>query len=115
MKKIKKIEAGATFTVKVPTNASQQTLDFLNRERSVSRNKFVYWVLEKEAHQVNNNELSIPISFSLTKAEKERLLDPSTLKSLEAFVKALIGIEPTNESMVEDFNIDHFSGLINYE
>lgn len=122
MKSIKKIEAGKSFSVKVPVEADEKTLDFLNKERDVSRNKFVYWILQKEANKESNKELSIPLSFSLTKEEKEMLLDPKISKSLEAFVKAIVGREDAASSatttVVEEqkkVDFSDLSGMINYE
>ncbi|MGH0951307.1 hypothetical protein [Bacillus mycoides] len=116
MKKINDVKPGKTFTVKVPVDADMQTLEFLNKKRDITRNKLVYWILDKEAKKENGKEFSIPLSFSLTAAEKEKLLDPMAVKSLEAFVKALIGMEDTKISEAKDeIDISAFDGLINYE
>ncbi|MEX0415491.1 hypothetical protein [Bacillus sp. C30] len=115
MKKIKKIEAGKSFSVKVPVEADVKILDFLNRERDVSRNKLIYWILEKEAKNENRKELSIPISFSLTKDERDKLLEPTVINSLEAFVKALIGREDIQTEEKQEVDFAAISGMINYE
>ncbi|MCU5259175.1 hypothetical protein OCD90_25890 [Bacillus pacificus] len=116
MKKNKDVQPGKTFTVKVPVDADQQTLDFLNKNRDISRNKLVYWILDKEAKKEKHKEITIPLSFSLTADEKKQLLNPMAVKALEAFVKSLIGVEdvPVKE-IKEEINIDDFAGMINYE
>jgi len=116
MKKIKDVQPGKTFTVKVPVDAEQQTLDFLNKNRDISRNKLVYWILDKEAKKDNHTEITIPLGFSLTTDEKEQLLNPMAVKALEAFIKSLIGVEDTPVKEVkEEINLDDFAGMINYE
>ncbi|EOQ04519.1 hypothetical protein [Bacillus cereus] len=116
MRKINDVQPGKTFTVKVPVDADQQTLEFLNKKRDITRNKLVYSILDKEAKKENGKEISIRLSFSLTTVEKEKLLDPMAVKSLEVFVKALIGMEKTKILEVHDeIDMAALDGLINYE
>ncbi|MDM5430786.1 hypothetical protein [Bacillus mycoides] len=91
MKKNNNVEPGKTFSVKVPVNADSVTLDFLNRERSISRNKLIYGIVDREAKKEQGSEITLPLNLDLSEAEKERLLEPTTLRSIEVFIQTLIG------------------------
>ncbi|HGH7177547.1 TPA: hypothetical protein ACJMKJ_005191 [Bacillus wiedmannii] len=120
MKKNNNVEPGKTFSVKVPVNADPVTLDFLNRERSISRNKLVYGIVDREAKKEQGSEITLPINLDLSESEKEKLLEPSTLRSIEVFIQTLIGqqkevsttptAEPTNEVGAADI-----SGFMDYQ
>ncbi|MDA1758312.1 hypothetical protein PDK30_25790 [Bacillus cereus] len=120
MKKNNNVEPGKTFSVKVPVNADPVTLDFLNRERSISRNKLVYGIVDREAKKEQGSEITLPINLDLSEAEKERLLEPHTLRTIEVFIQTLIGQqkEQSNapaEPEVNEVDVADISGFLDYQ
>lgn len=120
MKKNNNVEPGKTFSVKIPVNADPVTLDFLNRERSISRNKLVYGIVNREAKKEQGSEITLPLNLDLSEAEREQLLEPSTLKSIEVFIQTLIGqqkeisttpVEPKANEVVAD----DIEGFMDYQ
>lgn len=120
MKKNNNVEPGKTFSVKVPVNADPVTLDFLNRERSISRNKLVYGIVDREAKKEQGSEVTLPLKLDLSEAEKEKLLEPATLRSIEVFIQTLIGQQkeintaPT-KSKVNEVEAADISGFMDYQ
>ncbi|MDI6677028.1 hypothetical protein QMA02_14375 [Bacillus wiedmannii] len=117
MKKNNNVEPGKTFSVKVPVNADSVTLDFLNRERSISRNKLVYGIVDREAKKEQGSEITLPINLDLSEAEKERLLEPNTLRTIEVFIQTLIGQqkEPSNAPAEPEVDAVDISGIMDYQ
>lgn len=124
MKKNNNVEPGKTFSVKVPVNADPVTLEFLNRERAISRNKLVYGIVDREAKKEQGSEITLPLNLDLSEAEKENLLEPTMLRSIEVFIQTLISqqnhlpADNNNSEAAEDANevtaID-LTGMMDYQ
>ncbi|MGM1464163.1 hypothetical protein [Bacillus cereus group sp. BceL310] len=119
MKKNNSVEPGKTFSVKVPVNADPVTLDFLNRERSISRNKLVYGIVDREAKRVQGSEVTLSLNLDLTEAEKEQLSEPNTLRLVEVFIQTLIGQQKevgiTPAASTNEVEASDVMGFLDYE
>ncbi|PEC50918.1 hypothetical protein COJ46_01355 [Bacillus sp. AFS077874] len=127
----KPLAPGKTFSIKLPVEISDKTLNFLNELDK--RNSVILNLIEAAAKEANEesigDNINISLDYKLTFEDRKLLDDPVIQKSISAFVAMLLGskntiqtlrLYPTNptqntnkKNTDEDFS--DFAGMLDFE
>jgi hypothetical protein len=119
------LSAGDAITLKLPVDTDKDVLEYINRNRSVTRNKFLSSVLleacKNEVLKENEQSVTLTLPMKVNEDQRSQLNSRTVVRALAAFAQTIIGgaslsVEPVNTPQetknAEKTDFSAYEGLI---